>query len=201
MAPWKQRTLVALTTCLLTACSTSRQASDEGAPGEPRPFALDTSEWPEERRALEADFHAWLSEYAPLDAALRQGVSNFHSVIQRRSTGQTALDTRLRNYLKGSSDPELNAWGSMRLAQTYLNFACEVEDITAPPGLTAEQDRAFRDSIDAMAADLFTKTIATLNAVTEQGVDAWSDKAEYLRLHLEPPTSASCETTSAYWRP
>lgn len=201
MPHYKICAVALLSTCLIAACSTSQQASDEGALGEPRPFALDTSEWPEERRALEADFHAWLSEYAPLDAALRQGVSNFHSVIQRRVNEQTALDSRLRAYLQGTSDAELNAWGTLRLAQTYLNFACLVEDIDAPSGLTAEQDRAFRDRIDAMASDLFTKTIATLNAVTEQGVDAWSDQAEYLLLHLEPPTSASCETTSAYWRP
>ncbi|TXD35665.1 hypothetical protein FRC98_15785 [Lujinxingia vulgaris] len=197
IAPWKQRTLVALTTCLLAACSTSQQMSD----AQPRPFALDTSDWPEERRALEEDFHTWLGEFVSFDAALRQSMRKFNSLLQERSAGQQALDARLRDHLKGSTDPDLRAWGTLRLAQTYLNFACLIEDIHTPSGITAEQAREFRNNISTLVSDLFAKTATTLNATTEQGVDTWSHQADYLLQHLDPPTSETCESTLAFWRP
>lgn len=202
----KHLALASLFACLVVACSTSpttsdAEALDQNQTSEEAQFEVDTTDWTDDRRALEEQFWAWLQAGESLPEANAQGPAHLQGVIQEKGAAQQQLEGQFQPYIADSSAPEAAGWATLRSAQTYLHIGCELNEVEAPEGLNEEMRAAYDQIIADLVRPLLAQATTRLNSLNSPGAAPWSEDAAFLLRRLDPLTPQSCEATAEYWRP
>ncbi len=191
---------------LFVACSTAQPAADhevvdEEPPEQEQRFEVDTTGWSQERLELEERFQAWLMSGESLAEAMAQGPAQLRVVAEEKADGQQELERQLLVFYEGDEDRDVKGWATTRIAQTYLNFACELDEMGAPEGLTDDQVQAYRQSIQDMVAPLISQTTSWLGTIEDQNIPVWTEKAQFIAGEIDPFTAESCAATGEFWLP
>lgn len=197
--------LAIISALIVAACGSSPQVADqhvvEEPEAEPEPqFNVDTSGWSQERLVVEERFRTWMAGES-LDDALEQGIPRFTEVVEEKAEGQQQLEQDFRRFVEGAGDPEVLGWVTVRVSQTYLNFGCELDAMSAPQGLTPDQREAYLKAIQDRVTPLLSQATNHLTQIEGREIPLWSDKAAHILDGIDPRTDDSCAATAEFWLP
>lgn len=181
------------------ACSTSSQTVEHT----PRPAVDTPADWSEERSALEAEFEYFLVTTSIPPQILEGGMEELGRVLDEKIEAQQDLENRIVAFIDGQGgDEESLSWAILRLSQTYLNVACELDGVQPPRDVSASLALEYRLSIADRTLPIFDSAIRALGQVVELDAAPWSEQAARLEddLHrvTENPTRV-CADIAAYW--
>ncbi len=180
-------------------------APDEQSDGLP-PLDVDRSHWSDERQAVDASVDAFLASPNNLDEAMQRDVAAMAGVAEEKAARLTELRSQLTDLIETSdNDSEIVAWSQFRIAQTYLNFGCQLQNVTAPEGVEPEMKQEYRMATADLARPLFEEAQQEFRQARQPDVTPWSDHAVHILDELEhvvddTDTGSVCTNLEKYWQ-
>ena len=204
---------------LFIACSLVTGLACSSAPTQPEqaPDAaqdIDRSDWSDERRAIDDELQRFLAAPDELNEAFQQGPAQLNEAAEQKAASQQELKLQIRSAIDDpDAQPELMAWGRYRIAQTYLNFGCQLQAMGDPDDVPAESHPEYRLAVNDLSAPLFEESRQQFASVRDLGAPIWSDRAAQIVDQLpeeqlddggdngEPNSLREiCDTTADYWQ-
>ena len=198
---------------LVAACSSSPAQPDDPAGDEPEAgitdpgdLDVDRTDWSDDRIALDDEVDAFLAGSNDLGDALSDSPDELARAAEQKAQVQQSIEERLVDMFDASGgDLDILAWSEFRIAQTFLNFGCKIDEMESPEGLTPEQQEEYRRSITELSAPLVDRSRTRFENVVNSGTDPWVDHAKWLVAELGvvrqgEPVATACSTTVDYWR-
>ena len=171
---------------------------------------VEQSAWTEERRALDRKVEAFLSHAGVLDDAMSDGPAQMAEAAEEHAQLQQALEQRIDDHIdRGDEDGEKVAWRGFRMAQTYLNFGCEMAAMRTPEGLDDAQKQVYRQSLIELAKPLIVQANEGFGTVKRGEEGPWSEEAAAVVTALSEVSEfggqsgnveRACDSTVGVWR-
>ncbi len=199
-----------LTTAAIASCSS---APDE--PHDPSALHVDRTGWDEDRKTLDDEIYSFLAGPNRLAEALAVSPDQLRVVTENKADRQQDLEQRLARLgiaeaEDDDGDIEVTAWSLYRIAQTYLNFGCELAGVETPDEIPSEMEPDFLASLEELAVPLLEQSFDGFVRVLNFDISPWSEAAEFVVETMESqsdqvaeplaPTRAVCEKTADFWR-
>lgn len=205
--PIKRLLAALLALCLSTACASGPISLDEGentderAPDQEIQAQLEVSTWSEDRLELERFFHEYLTGHRPLHEVWAQGPEYLGAAAAEKSLEQEILVEDLMAYAQESGDDEVYAWAMFRIAQTELNFGCELMAIRAPRSMNFEEREHFEALLFEQIEPHLIQAVSYLTPIADSAIEDWSVDAQTILEAYEHVSPASCDITVEFWEP
>lgn len=153
----------------------------------------------DDRDNLQEAFETFLSTTEIATDIEQEGDEAYRAALQEKASAQLNLESRLRNFREGSAPGgEEYEWASVRLAQTYLNVGCELNQLEGRPGQEEEGS-----SLEALAHPVIMESVEFVLPILENEESPWFTEAREIASALNDYASEPaqiCESTGRYWQ-
>lgn len=182
-----------LTLLFLAACATPAAPAHEQG-------------WSDARRDIEHDFLHFLAfSKLPPDIWQTNGAPGLQRAVATKVVAQSELEASLKELIAfQDGDDETLSWALLRLGQTHLNIACEIQGMEFPELSRPEQELEVRSLLLEITGPIAEKARTHFAQTSHLGYSPWEESARSLLSELAEFNSRPrqvCQATAPFWDP